>query len=276
MELIARPVYWLLAISIAAYVVVRVSEAQELRVDLELVLAVDISLSMDPNELQIQRDGYSSAFRHDEVIDALKSNGYGRIAVTYLEWAGVDLQRVVVPWTLITNKETAAAFADRLDAAEINQDQRTSIGDALKFASRQFDGNAFNGLRRVIDISGDGPNNHGPVVTILRDAVVAQGITINGLPIMVKPLRGHGRIIIPELDEYYEDCVIGGTGAFLVTVESIERMELAIRRKLVLEIAGLEPQVVPAQLSQNFEQADCEIGEKMYMEYLKRSYSGGQ
>jgi hypothetical protein len=231
-------------------------------VDLELVLAVDVSRSMDIEELGLQRDGYVAAFRHPEVIAAIASGGVGRIAVTFVEWAGPGFQTVLVPWTVIANAGDADAFAAKLDAAPVLRETGTSISGGIFYAARQFDGSPARGVRRVVDVSGDGPNNMGLPIAPSRDEVISDGITINGLPIMLKPVYTFGGYNIPNLDIYYEDCVIGGPGAFVVTVRRLEDFESAIRRKLVLEIAGLPARVIAAQLTQTAPRIDCLIGEK--------------
>jgi len=233
-------------------------------VDLELVLAVDISFSMDTDELQLQRDGYVSALRHPEVIQAIQSGGYGRIAVTYVEWAGTLSVRTVLPWTLIDGQATADAFAARLAAEPLTRARRTSISGALAYSGTLFDGNGLSGLRRVIDVSGDGANNQGLPVTLVRDRIVSEGVTINGLPIILKTRNPGGFFDIADLDIYYEDCVIGGFGAFIVPVRTLTGFAAAVRRKLVLEIAGLPPRIVPAQVAERPPRVDCLVGEKRW------------
>ena len=153
-------------------------------VDLELVLAVDVSLSMSPTELDIQRDGYAAALTHDRVLQAIAEGAYGKIAVTYFEWAGTTSHRVVVPWTIIANRADAERVAAKLSAQPANSARRTSIAAALGFGADLFAESQYRGTKRVIDISGDGPNNQGEPIEIARDAVIRQGITINGLPLM--------------------------------------------------------------------------------------------
>ncbi|WP_454915755.1 DUF1194 domain-containing protein [Xanthobacter sediminis] len=238
-------------------------------VDLELVLAVDISYSMDTEEQALQRDGYATAVTSPEFLDALRLGPQGRIAVAYVEWAGENEQQVVVSWRVIDGRESAQAFADAVKAAPLRRVYRTSISGALLYSADQFDLNGFKGLRRVIDISGDGVNNQGPPVQVARDAVLSRGITVNGLPLVMK--RGAAAAIdVPELDVYYEDCVIGGPGAFVVPVEHVLEFERAIKTKLVLEVAGVAPKprpglVVPASSAQP--RVSCTIGEKMWLDH---------
>ena len=243
-------------------------------VDLQLVLAVDISRSMDQDEQSLQRAGYVTALRDPEVIAAIQGGPLGRIAVTYVEWAGQGLQTVLVPWTLIDSAESAGLVADALAVQPLQRLRRTSISNALTFSAAHFERSGFESARRVIDISGDGPNNQGFRVTDARDAVIDQGITINGLPIMLKTGYPSGFFDVQNLDLYYEDCVIGGFGAFLVTVQDPAEFAGAIRRKLILEIAGRmpPPQAVPAQWTQAqapFTETDCQIGEKLWDSWMR-------
>ncbi len=243
--------------------------ASEVRVDLELVLAVDVSLSMDLDELKLQRQGYLAAFRHPSVIAAIRSGRLGRIAVTYLEWGGVGTGRMMVPWTLVSDVASAEAFAADLARAEIKQLHRTSISDIIVRASQLFEINGFRGDRRVIDISGDGPNNHGPLVTAARDAATRAGITINGLPILLKAGERPSWFDTGLLDSYYEDCVIGGHGAFIVSVRKRSEFIEAIRRKLILEIAQIRTRVWQAQMRRVAARSDCLIGEKLWNGWLE-------
>lgn len=216
-------------------------------VDVELVLAVDISQSMDEEEQRVQRDGYVAALLSKEVNEAIAEGINGKVAVTYVEWGGAAEQFVVADWQLIDGPETAARFAERLAKAPLRTVQRTSIAAALTFAADLFDNNGFNGYRRVIDISGDGPNNQGGLVTESRDAILARGVVINGLPLMMN--AGGSWYHLPNLDHYYEDCVIGGPGSFLIPVRGLDGFGDAIRRKLVMEIASrpvARPLVIPA------------------------------
>ncbi|RME96110.1 MAG: DUF1194 domain-containing protein, partial [Alphaproteobacteria bacterium] len=245
----------------------RAARGEDVAVDLELVLAVDVSLSMDQDEQMMQLEGYVAAFRHPDVIDAIRSGLRGRIAVIFVEWGGVAFQQVKVPWTLIDGEKTAHAFADALSGRGLTLMPRTSLSDAIDYAAGLFHGNGFSGLRRVIDISGDGPNNQGTPVTRSRDRAVAKGITINGLPILLRPGESPGFFGIPNLDVYYEDCVIGGTGSFLVPVRRRANFTEAIRRKLILEIAGPAPRLLRAS-QRATPRVDCLIGEKLWDQWL--------
>jgi Protein of unknown function (DUF1194) len=245
------------------------SAAAQPAADLELVIAVDVSLSMDLDEQRLQRDGYVSAFRDPEVHKAITSGPNGRIVATYMEWAGPPTQQVVVPWTTIDGPEAARAFADRLETLPISRARMTSISAALQFSGRLFETSGARGIRRVIDVSGDGPNNAGVPVVPVRDELVAQGVVINGLPIMLKLATGF--FDLPNLDRYYADCVIGGTGAFMIPIKEKSEFQSATRRKLLLEIAGREP---PARLiriqsaPQEAETSDCLAGERQWRRYM--------
>jgi hypothetical protein len=234
-------------------------------VDTELVLAVDVSYSMDPEEQQLQREGYIAGITSREFMHALKGGINGKVAVTYFEWAGPYDQRIVVPWRLIDGPETADAFANDIARAPYRRASRTSISGALMFGKPLFDASGYNGIRRVIDVSGDGTNNSGAPVALVRDEVLAAGITINGLPVM---LRRPNQVTmdIANLDIYYEDCVIGGPGAFVIPIKERSQFKEAIRTKLVLEIAGRTPatRVVPVQA--RVPRISCTIGEQMWRE----------
>jgi Protein of unknown function (DUF1194) len=243
------------------------SALAQVSVDLELVLAVDVSLSMDLEEQRLQRDGYIAAFRDGEVQKAIASGPHGRIAVTYMEWAGPSVQNVVVPWMVIDGPAAAQALAVKLEAQPISRARMTSISQGLVFAAQLFESSGAKGIRRVIDISGDGPNNAGPLVTLVRDQVVAQGIAINGLPILLK--KPASFFDVADLDVYYRDCVIGGAGAFMIPIREPFEFKTATRRKLLLEIAGYQPpRLIPAQLREPVSGGDCTFGEQQWRRYL--------
>jgi hypothetical protein len=220
--------------------------AEQLEVDLALVLAVDVSYSMDPDEQELQRDGYVQAFRSPLVFDAIRKGMLGRIAVVYMDWSGAADQRVVVSWTVIDGAESSMEFADTLANSTNRRASRTSISGALDFSMRLLAESNVVAARQVIDVSGDGANNQGRLVTQARDEAIAKGITINGLPIMLKPPNGAWDV--ENLDLYYRDCVIGGRGAFLVPVREREQFAEAIKAKIIREVAGeAEPLLRPAQ-----------------------------
>jgi hypothetical protein len=240
--------------------------ATEMPVDLELALGIDVSRSVDAEEAQLQRQGYIDAFRHPIVIDAIRHGPRGRIAVSYYEWSGLTDVYLVADWMLISDRRSANAFADILARDTPAIGRRTGISNGINFGADQIEANEFSARRRVIDISGDGPNNWGELVTIARDRAVARGITINGLPIMNDKPSPSGRAPLKDLDLYYRDCVIGGPGAFYVVANDFKDFPRAIMRKLILEIAGLAPPprrlliraAAPARAA-----PPCDIGEKL-------------
>ena len=231
-------------------------------VDVELVLAVDMSQSMDPGEHELQRSGYLAALLHPDVLRAIRDGIHGRVAITYIEWGGPASQAVTVPWTLIEDEASAKGFVGALAAKPIRTISGTSISGALAFAASLFEGNGYDGFRRVIDVSGDGPNSSGEPVAPTRDAVLEQGLIVNGLPIMLRE-PGYTPWSIPDLDIYYADCVIGGPGSFVLPVDDPAQLADAIRQKLVLEIAGPPPRLLPATATVHPPRIDCLIGEKL-------------
>lgn len=212
------------------------------KVDLELLLAVDVSGSVDAEEGRLQREGYISAFRSPEVIAAIQSGFQKRIAVAYIEWAGFDFQSDIVGWTMIQDKTSAYTFSAELEKQPIQTGPYTSISGAIDYAMPLFQNNGFEAPRRVIDISGDGPNNSGRLVTLARQEALAAGFTINGLPIINNRPSPYGRAPMPNLDLYYRNCVIGGPRSFTVVAEDFRSFAKAIRKKLILEIAGMVPE----------------------------------
>jgi hypothetical protein len=238
---------------------------EEARVDVELILAVDVSYSMDMEELALQREGYAGAITSREFLLALKTGPTGKVAVTYFEWASAADQKIVVPWRVIDGPESAGAVAEEILKAPLRRASRTSISGAINFAMPLFEANAYRGLRRVIDVSGDGPNNNGEPVTVARDAALARGITINGLPIMAKQTH-YATMDIENLDFYYEDCVIGGAGSFVVPIKTREKFKEAIRTKLVMEVAHRAPELRVEPAAAREPRVSCTIGEKMWQE----------
>ncbi|HTS39520.1 MAG TPA: DUF1194 domain-containing protein [Xanthobacteraceae bacterium] len=241
------------------------SSPSAMPVDVELVLAVDVSYSMDPEEQALQREGYIEAIRSREFMQALKQGMNAKVAVTYFEWAGAQDQKIILPWRLISGPESADAVADEIARAPYRRASRTSISGALQFAMPLFEGSGYRGLRKVIDVSGDGVNNNGMPVALIRDEVLAKGITINGLPIMLKR-PNLGGMDIENLDVYYEDCVIGGPGAFVISIKERAKFREAIRTKLILEVAGRTPaaRIVPAAADKP--RISCTIGERIWQQ----------
>lgn len=232
----------------------------EAAADLALVLAVDVSRSMDLDEQQLQREGYVGAFRSEVIHQAIEKGVVGRIAVSYVEWSGPNDQKVVIPWTVIDGRAGALAFADRLASAPIGRVFSTSISGAIDFSLRHLERSGVEPLRRVIDISGDGPNNTGRSVTAARDEAVEKGIVINGLPFMVKAPTGFGDI--ENLDHYYEDCVIGGAGSFSTPIRDREQILDATRNKILREIADAGDMLPPIIRAQDRPKMNCMIGEQ--------------
>ena len=237
-------------------------------VDLVLALAVDVSRSIDATEARLQREGYIAAFRDPEVIQAIQSGPHGRIAVSYFEWAGFGYAKVIAGWTLVDGRASAHAFADALERNPPIPERRTSISDAIDFAVPWLSKHEFVAHRRVVDISGDGPNNWGELVTVARDRAIRAGITINGLPILDEGGGPYSRFNIPNLDLYYRDCVIGGPGAFVVVAADFKDFARAIRRKLILEVAGRMPDAHPTfrraqAIAEPRVSPPCDIGERI-------------
>jgi hypothetical protein len=239
--------------SLAAGAALRVDAAAahdgEEGVDLLLVLAVDVSTSINDAEARLQRDGYRAALCHDDVLDVIQSGPHGRIGLAYVQWAGVEYQKLLVPWTLIRTRSDAAKWGETMEraaraahgeaeAAAFPNGPATSISAGIRLASSLLQDAPWSAARRVIDISGDGPNNDGLPVEVARDAAVARGVTINGLAIEggadVALELGEGA----SLEEYYRSSVIGGPGAFVVPVRGNDTFGAAIRRKMMCEIAG--------------------------------------
>ena len=245
------------------------AQSADIEVDVELVLAVDVSRSMSPRELEIQRRGYAEALTSNEVISAITGGLLGQVAVQYVEWAGSKSQRIIVDWTLIGGLAAARSFAARLTAHFDSSMRRTSISGALQFAARQFDGNGFVSHRRIIDISGDGPNNQGRPVLAARGETLARGIVINGLPLMTREGLG-SQFYLRDLDAYYRNCVTGGPGSFVLPVLDWKQFPLAVRYKLVMELAmpAPPPAIRPIYIRNAEDAYDCLIGEKIWEDFM--------
>ncbi len=232
-------------------------------VDLALVLAVDVSTSMDADEQALQRQGYVEAFRSALVHQAIRSGMRARIAVTYVEWAGAHPhhQHVVVPWSVLETPQDAAAFAGQLARAPIHSWGGTSIAEAIDFSMALLWSGDFLATRRVIDISGDGSNNQGRLITDARDEAIARGVIINGLPLMLKmPDRRENAAV----DAYYRDCVIGGLGAFMIPVRERQQFLAEIRTKIIREIAGVSAPDAQVQAVQRSPRTDCDTSESLW------------
>ena len=234
-------------------------------VDLELVIAVDISYSMDMDELAVQREGYAQAIISKDFLQAMNTGPNSKVAVTYFEWSASSDQKIIIPWRVIDGPESADAVANEIMKTPVRRGSRTSISGAINFAMPLLDENPYRGLRRVIDISGDGPNNNGEPVAGPRDVALAKGIVINGLPIMVKE-PSYSTMDIDNLDWYYEDCVIGGRGSFVVSIKDRDKFKEAIRAKLILEVAGRTPEHRIVLTAEKEPRVPCLIGEKMWQD----------
>jgi hypothetical protein len=203
-------------------------------VDIALVLAVDVSLSIDAEEFALQRAGYAAAFRSKRVVEAITGGSIGAVAVTYMQWSGAREQEQIVGWQIINDRASAERFAAFLAAAErVVAAGSTSLSGAIDTAARLLRESGYAAERRIIDISGDGSNNSGRLANFARDEVVAQGITINGLAILKNE---------PQLDSYYEANVVGGRGAFVLTAGDFDDFAEAILAKLIREVAALLPE----------------------------------
>ncbi len=196
-------------------------------VDLALVLAVDVSGSIDSERFAIQRNGYAAAFDNESVINAILTGTHGAIAVTFVEWSGPGHQQQMIDWTLIKDATSSSEFAKAVGKTERIYSDWTSISGAIDFGMSLLRHSGFEAERQVIDISGDGPNNSGRSIIDARNAALAAGITINGLPILASE---------PQLDAYYRDNVVGGTGAFMIAVENFDSFATGILNKMVKEI----------------------------------------
>ncbi|MEM1362171.1 MAG: DUF1194 domain-containing protein [Pseudomonadota bacterium] len=245
------------------------ASADGIEVDLELVLMVDVSRSMTERELEIQRRGYAAALRSEAVYEAVQSGLLQRVALSYVEWSST--QKVIVDWRVLEKPSDLQSFASALTATFNPVLRRTSISEALIFGAQSIERNTYDGLRKVIDVSGDGPNNLGRPVTTARDRVLAKGIVINGLPLMTREGMG-SQWHLDDLDDYYRSCVVGGPGAFVIPVLDWSDFAEAVKRKLILEIAAApsEPQLHHAQYTPRAPY-DCMIGEKIW-EDLRRTW----
>jgi hypothetical protein len=264
---------WLLpAVAIGLLALAPAWRSAPIEVDVALVLAVDVSTSMDPDEQELQRQGYVEAFRAPTIHQAIRAGMLGRVAVTYVEWAGAHprFQSVVVPWIILESPADSIAFANRLARAPIHRAAGTSISEAIELGVALFSVGRFVAARRVIDISGDGPNNQGRLVTEARDEAVARGITINGLPITLKgpDLRENA-----TLDAYYRDCIIGGPNAFMIPVHEHSQFLTETRTKIVYEIAGPTGPVSPVQPTGGQPRADCDTSESLWDDFAPEPHA---
>jgi hypothetical protein len=269
-------------------------------VDLALALAVDISGSIDPDEARLQRDGYVQAFRDRAIIRAILGGANGRIAVTYYEWSDAWMQKLLVDWTLLDSEAAIEAFARRLSNAPISIARRTSISGAIRYAIPLFGRSPYDPNRKVLDISGDGSNNDGGLVTDMRHEALKERIVINGLPIMNDRPNPFGFPNETDLDRYYLHCVTGGPRSFVEVAKNFEDFPRAVRKKLLQEVADRGPRsdfnvgdlgvarngVQLAQVGRPRKQADedytkyvrpvyelgCDVGERRSREFWQRRF----
>jgi hypothetical protein len=210
-------------------------------VDLALALAIDISGSIDPDEAHLQRSGYVQAFRDPLIVRAILGGPNGRIAVAYFEWSDSWVQKLLIDWTLLDSEAAIATFARRLEQAPISIARRTSISGAIRYAIPLFGRSPYDADRKVLDISGDGSNNDGGLVTDMRHEALKERIVINGLPIMNDRPNPFGFPSESDLDRYYLHCVTGGPRSFVEVARNFEDFPRAVRKKLLQEVADLGP-----------------------------------
>jgi len=222
----------------------RPARAEEEGVDVALVLAVDVSRSIDEDEARLQREGYRNAVSDPVVIAAIRGGLIGAVGIAYVEWAGIEYQRTVLPWRRIANQADANEWASMLAEAPRASLSWTSISGGIRHARQVLTECPWEATRKVIDVSGDGVNNSGPPADQQRDAAVAEGITINGLPI-INDRPTFGRLPPVPLDDYYRENVIGGDGAFMIVAEDFETFGVAVKRKLIREIAAWPEKAIP-------------------------------
>lgn len=232
-------------------------------VDVQLVLAIDVSRSIEAEEYEIQQEGYASALVDPAVVGAMLSGPYGRVAVVVVEWAGQNQQRIIAPWQVLATASDAVRLSESLGVERPRFWRRTSISSMLLYGASLIENSGFASTRRVIDISGDGPNNEGPPVLQARQQVLARGITVNGLPLLTRGVSMN-MFDMDQLDEYYHQCVVGGPGSFVIPVTRWEEFAETVRRKLVLELAGIAP---PARL-QRVAAVDCTAGESVWSDRM--------
>ncbi len=214
---------------------------QPKEVDLALVLAIDISGSIDPDEAKLQRQGYVEAFTDPVIIKAILGGNHGRIAVAYFEWSDAWVQKLLIDWTLLDSEAAISAFAKRLADAPISIARRTSISGAIRYAIPMYSRSPYEAERKVLDISGDGSNNDGGLVTEVRHDALKDRIIINGLPIMNGRPNPFGFPAEDDLDKYYLHCVTGGPRSFVEVARSFEDFPRAVRKKLLQEVADIGP-----------------------------------
>ncbi|MBV8392327.1 MAG: DUF1194 domain-containing protein [Alphaproteobacteria bacterium] len=278
-----RPLACLFALLLA---VLPARAEDKLDVDLALAMAIDISGSIDPDEAKLQRQGYVQAFRDPVIVKAILGGANGRIAVAYYEWSDSWMQKLLIDWTLLDSEPVIAAFAQRLDEAPISIARRTSISGAIRYAIPLFARSPYEPTRKVLDISGDGSNNDGGLVTDMRYEALKEKIVINGLPIMNDRPNPFGFPSEADLDKYYEHCVTGGPRSFVEVARNFEDFPRAVRKKLLQEVADLGPRQDydvgglgrlenGTQLAQGTTTRRANRGEEDYTKFVKPEYELG-
>ena len=268
-----RPLACLLSLLLVAALPAQAQDRKE--IDLALALAIDISGSIDPEEAQLQRQGYVEAFRDPVIVRAILGGPNGRIAVTYYEWSDSWMQKLLIDWTLLDSEASIAAFAQRLADTPISIARRTSISGAIRYAIPLFGRSPYQPTRKVLDISGDGSNNDGALVTDMRYEALKERIAINGLPIMNDRPNPFGFPNETDLDQYYLHCVTGGPRSFVEVARSFEDFPRAVRKKLLQEVADrdmrriLRPGVQLAQAGRR------DVGEPDYTKFVRPGYEPG-
>jgi hypothetical protein len=255
------------------------AQAQDKKeIDLALALAIDISGSIDPDEAHLQRQGYVDAFRDPVIVKAILGGPTGRIAVAYYEWSDSWMQKLLIDWTLLDSEAAIAAFAQRLADAPISIARRTSISGAIRYAIPLFGRSPYEPTRKVLDISGDGSNNDGGMVTDMRHEALKERISINGLPIMNDRPNPFGFPNETDLDDYYLHCVTGGPRSFVEVARSFEDFPRAVRKKLLQEVADISPEITPRVLKPGVQLAQSgrrEAAEADYTKFIRPGYEPG-
>jgi Protein of unknown function (DUF1194) len=255
------------------------AQAQDKKeIDLALALAIDISGSIDPDEAHLQRQGYVDAFRDPVIVKAILGGPTGRIAVAYYEWSDSWMQKLLIDWTLLDSEAAIAAFAQRLADAPISIARRTSISGAIRYAIPLFGRSPYEPTRKVLDISGDGSNNDGGMVTDMRHEALKERISINGLPIMNDRPNPFGFPNETDLDDYYLHCVTGGPHSFVEVARSFEDFPRAVRKKLLQEVADISPEITPRVLKPGVQLAQSgrrEAAEADYTKFIRPGYEPG-
>jgi hypothetical protein len=242
--MLCKPWRAILPVILLVFAAIRPSAAPAETVDLQLVLAADVSRSVDDGEFQLQRHGYATAFQDPRVLRAIRSGQHRKIAVCYVEWSGPESLAVIADWTVVADDETAGAFAESILAPQRPFANRTAIGAAIDFARAQFMRSGVESTRRTIDVSGDGTNTNGREPAFARDEAIAAGVTINGLVILSpEPMPWNPYHTHPPggLENYFREHVAGGPGAFVVVVDDFAAFAYAITNKLIREIAAADP-----------------------------------